>query len=130
MYIDAYTSMHMHSCGYIHIHVYIQPIACGVSILKCQKHVYIRIYIDAYAQLWIHTYTCVYTAHCMWSVYIHMPKTCIHTHIHLCICTAMDTYICMCIYSLLHVECSSIKSSNLNLIGLFSTERGKRDEEN
>ena len=29
-----------------------------------------------------------------------------------------------------HVKCHSIKSSNLNLIGLFSTERGKRDVEN
>jgi len=31
---------------------------------------------------------------------------------------------------LLHLECHSILFSNLNLIGLFSTERGKRDVEN
>jgi len=33
-------------------------------------------------------------------------------------------------YRLLHVECQPIKSSNLNPIGLFSTERGQRDVEN
>jgi len=33
-------------------------------------------------------------------------------------------------HTALHVECRSIKSSNLNLIGLFSTEHGKRDVEN
>jgi len=32
-------------------------------------------------------------------------------------------------YSLLHVECHSISISNLNLPGLFSTERSKRDLE-
>jgi len=103
----------MHSCEYIHTHVFIQPIACGVSILKCQKYVYIRIYIDAYAQLWIHTYTCVYTAYCMWSVYIKMPKACIYTHIHRCICTAMDTYIYMCVYCPLHVECLYSYAKNM-----------------
>jgi len=33
-------------------------------------------------------------------------------------------------YSLLHLECYSISISNLNLISLFSTERGKRDVAN
>jgi len=33
-------------------------------------------------------------------------------------------------YSLLHLECHLISISNLNLLGLFSTERGKRDLEN
>jgi len=33
-------------------------------------------------------------------------------------------------FVLLHLECHSIPFSNLNLIGLFSTERGKRDVEN
>jgi len=33
-------------------------------------------------------------------------------------------------YSLLHLECRLISSSNLNLLGLFSTERGKGDLEN
>ena len=33
------------------------------------------------------------------------------------------------IYSLLHLECDVISISNLNLIGLFSTESGKRDLE-
>jgi len=33
-------------------------------------------------------------------------------------------------YCLLHVEWHSIESSSLNLIGLLSTERGKRDLEN
>jgi len=33
-------------------------------------------------------------------------------------------------YSQLHVESHSIKSSHLNLIGLFSTEHDKRDVEN
>jgi len=32
--------------------------------------------------------------------------------------------------SLLHLECHSILISNLNLIRLFSTNRGKRDLEN
>jgi len=35
-----------------------------------------------------------------------------------------------CIYSLLHLECHSIPISNLNLLGLFSTERGKSDLKN
>ena len=34
------------------------------------------------------------------------------------------------IYSLLHLECHLISISNLNLLGLFSIERGKRDLEN
>ena len=33
-------------------------------------------------------------------------------------------------YSLLHLECHFISIANLNLLGLFSTERGKRDLEN
>jgi len=33
-------------------------------------------------------------------------------------------------YSLLHLECHLISISNLNLIGLFSTERGQRDIKN
>ena len=33
-------------------------------------------------------------------------------------------------YSLLHLECHLISISNLNLLGFFSTERGKRDLEN
>jgi len=33
-------------------------------------------------------------------------------------------------YSLLQVESHSIKSSDLNRMGLFSTERGKRDQSN
>jgi len=34
------------------------------------------------------------------------------------------------VYSLLHLKCHLISISNLNLLGLFSTERGKRDLEN
>jgi len=34
------------------------------------------------------------------------------------------------VYSLLHLECHSISISNLNLTGLFSTNRGNRDAEN
>ena len=33
-------------------------------------------------------------------------------------------------YNLVFEECNCIKSSDFNLIGLFSTERGKRDVEN
>jgi len=33
-------------------------------------------------------------------------------------------------YSLLHLECHLISFSNLNLLGLLSDERGKRDLEN
>ena len=61
----------------------------------------------------------------------------VYIHIHMCMCT----YICMyanmyiCIMSIhtnsrLHLECHSITFSNPNLIGLFSTERGKRDHQN
>jgi len=38
--------------------------------------------------------------------------------------------ICMNMYSLLHLECRSISRSNLNLVGLFSAERGKRGLKN
>jgi len=38
-------------------------------------------------------------------------------------------FTCKC-YSLLHLECHVISISNLNLLGLFSTERGKRDLKN
>jgi len=34
------------------------------------------------------------------------------------------------IHSLLHLQCYSISISNLNLLGFFPTERGKRDLEN
>jgi len=34
------------------------------------------------------------------------------------------------VHSLMHAKCLLILISNLNLIGLFSTERGKRDLEN
>ena len=34
------------------------------------------------------------------------------------------------LYSLLHLECHFISVSNINLLGLFSTERGYRDREN
>jgi len=41
-----------------------------------------------------------------------------------------DLVIHIYVYSLLHLECHSISFSNLNLLGRFSTERGKRDLEN
>ena len=40
------------------------------------------------------------------------------------------THMYMYMYSLLHVECPLITISDVNLLGLFSTERGKRDLEN
>jgi len=50
---------------------------------------------------------------------------------------AVDTYMYMYVdmigvdmYSLLHLKCRSISKSNLNLVGLFSAERGKRDLQN
>ena len=53
---------------------------------------------------------------------------------------AVDTYMYMYhvyvdmigvdMYSLLHLKCRSISKSNLNLVGLFSAERGKRDLQN
>ena len=50
------------------------------------------------------------------------------------ICTYIYVYIYMmyiiCMFSLLHLEFHSISISNLNLLGLFSTEGGKRDLEN
>jgi len=38
--------------------------------------------------------------------------------------------LCVSMYSLLHLECRLILVSKLNLLGLFSTEHGKRDLEN
>ena len=49
----------------------------------------------------------------------------IHVHIHI----HLYMYIYMYLHSLLHVECLVISISNLNLIGPFSTDRGKRDLE-
>jgi len=47
------------------------------------------------------------------------------------VCVAVTTREqCSAEYSRLHLECHLISFSNLNLIGLFSTERGKRDVEN
>ena len=62
-------------------------------------------------------------------MYVHMCKyvcmyslfACMYVHpIYMYVCAAY-------LHSLLHVECHSIFISNLNLIGFFSTERGKRD---
>jgi len=92
----------------------LQPIACEVSfnqILQSrvrESHVTVR---ESYV-----------TAYCMWSVIQSNPpisSSWVTCHSSWVIC-----------YSLLHFECHSIESSNLNRIGLFSPERGKRDLEN
>ena len=53
-------------------------------------------------------------------------------YIYLCVRDLRGIYICIyvSIYSILHVECHLISSSNLNFLGLFSTDRDKRDLEN
>jgi len=64
--------------------------------------------------------------------YICICSACVHVYVLLAYCYYWQwrpRYIELYMYSLLHVECHSIKSSNPNLIGLFSTERGKRDVE-
>ena len=57
----------------------------------------------------------------------------VYTHtivLGLCVCRWWGYYLCYMLYSLLHLECHFISISNLNLLGLFPTERGKRDLEN
>ena len=59
----------------------------------------------------------------------------VRTLLHICSllhveCHLISHIYLLHIYSLLHVECHLISISTLNLIGLFSTERGKRDREN
>jgi len=96
-----------HICTLLHI----QPIACGVSfhqILQSQvRESYVTVR-ESYV-----------TAYCMWSVIPSNPPI------------SSSWVIChsswVIFHSLLHVECHAIKSSNLNLIGLVPTERGKRD---
>ena len=64
-----------------------------------------------------------FTAFCMWSVAQSNPP--ILSSWAICHSSWF-----ICYYSPLHVECHWIKTSHLNSIGLFSTDRGKRDVTN
>jgi len=92
----------------------VQPIAFGVSfnqILQSQvRESYVTVR-ESYV-----------TAYCIWSVIQSNPaisSSWVICHSSWVIC-----------YSLLHLECPSIWISNLNLLGLLASERGKRDLEN
>jgi len=69
--------------------------------------------------------------------YVYSFVLCVHSYVNaarsilgraVTIVKSIDScFPCVYIYSLLHLECHSISISNLNLPGLFSMERGKRD---
>jgi len=100
-------------------------------------------------------YTHLDTLHTSWhpthilTPYTHLAASCnqicrtfwhpIHTMAPcggMCVCVcALRWNVCVCVcpaveYSLLHLECHFISVSNLNLLGLSSTERGTRDLKN
>jgi len=77
-----------------------------------------------------------------WQVFVF--GVCVACVTHECVCVCVCACVCVwhvyaaaylvdsvCLestwYGLLHLECHLISIFNLNLIGLFSTERGKRD---
>jgi len=73
--------------------------------------------------------------HCVWSCRSHIWMSHgAHTkeswHTHECDMARTRLGRLSHIHSLLYLECRSILISNLNLIGLFSAERGTRDQDN
>ena len=83
--------------------------------------VYIDAHINRLNRLFM--YICVFVYMCI-CVHIY----CISTYIWIRV--LLNCVICVFLYILLHLECHLIVISNLNLGGLFSMERGKRDLEN
>jgi len=85
----------------------------------------------------------VYISNAFIHIYVHVPSDLFSTDktkiwyqvtansdlaTNTCICMHSFTFIYM--YSLLNLKCHFISISNLNLLGLFSTERGNKDLEN
>jgi len=104
---------------YTYVYICIQPDATNRSHRICvfwlmQTYAYIYIQAMAFG-------VCVYIHEC---VYIHM-SVCIHTWVCAYIHECVYTYMSVCMHTYPSISCSI-----LNLIGLFSTERGKRDLEN
>ena len=74
----------------------------------------------------MYTYTYIYLYFCAQTIMLH-----VHADMRVYVCVSIDkVYTRRHLYILLHLECHLISFSNLNRIGLFSTERGKRDVEN
>ena len=73
------------------------------------------------------TFRCAVINH-IYIMYIHSISYCASRLEPILRCAVTNYMYIM--YSLLHLECHLISISNLNLFGLFSTERGKRDLEN
>ena len=99
-----------------------RPIILRSLLIEATPYLYIlyTIHICAHKQ---NVHVCMY-------IYVYI-------YIHMCMCTyiCMYEYMYLCImsiraYSRLHLECHSTTFSHPNLIGLFSTERGKRDQQN
>ena len=75
-----------------------------------------------YTYIYICVYICIYIY-----AYLHIRNI----EMYICkIWKPRNLYMKTNMYSLLHLECHLILFSNLNLFGLFATERGKRDVEN
>ena len=91
--------------------------------LVCYMYIHIHIVTSSYVQHNTQHHTA--TQHiCMLYIYTHIhPMTSLYMTSH------KNNYVCYT-YSLLHLKFYLISSSNLNLLGLFLTERGKRDLQN
>jgi len=129
IYIYIYIYIHIYTYMYIYIYIHTYTISLrskkrvlfpsfvilkrlvGVFVGRGAKYhfLYIHIYVYLYTQIHTYAYTCIHTCCLEVEEQSGLPFFC---------CT------------LLHLECHLILCSNLSIIGLFSTERGKRDLEN
>ena len=121
MYIYVY----IYICIYMYIYVYIYICIYIYILIRIYMCIYIYVYLCIYICTYIYIYVYIYIIYIC--IYIH-----IYIHIYKYIVSGCRIYLIrgQLYYfksSLLHLECHLITISNFNLLGLFSTERGKRD---
>jgi len=123
-----------HTCIYAYVSIFTSSTL--VVWLSGRQFELWLIRIHGYLNIWmytfIHVYICTssalyFVAHGQYSFVLLLSHVYRYLNMHRNE-YASDTYIYK--YSLLHLECHLISIFNLNLRGLFSTKRGKRDPEN
>jgi len=125
----AFTRTYVHMWDMAHAYMY-SHMRIQTDTLYPQPHIHMYIHVEGdehHSRLL--TIIGLFCKRALWKRLYSAKETCNskeptnHSH-------PIPITVCKYIYSLLHLECHVISISNLNLLGLFSTERGKRDPEN
>jgi len=101
-------------------------LACGCfHACRCTMFLYYMYYVYFIFSMCYSTHSTHIILHILYATIAILCVLCV-LHIFY---TSHSSMLHLWAYSLLHLECHVISISNLNLLGLFSTERGTRDLE-